>query len=410
MIGNAPTLSLCREDQIMRIASLILSVGVVIGGAAPPSAAEFPQFETVTIDANIGKVCYAVTAADINGDRKLDIVAVSENRVQWYENPSWTKHVILEDQTEKDNVCIAPFDIDNDGQIDFALGAGWTRVGTIQWITRQEDPAARWKVHPIFTEVSTHRMSFADVLGTRKPQLVVSPLLKTAYNGARLLAFEIPGNPRSDRWRETVLDASLNRMHNHTHVDWNGDGLADTVAASEQGVYLITRQWDGSFQKTLVATGAVSERPEFRGAGEIKVGRGPGRQLFLATIEPMHGTHACVYLPNADGSLPWQRVVLDDTLKQGHAVWTADLTGDQIDEVVIGHREAGTGPIAGPGVYVFQMADNAGRRWTKHVIDNGGCAVEDALAADFNGDGRIDLVAGGRATHNVQLYLNRGAK
>ena len=391
----------------MRAAPWIL-LGVLFASSA--TAAEFPQFETVTVDPEIGKVCYAVTAADVNGDNRLDIVAVSENRVQWYENPTWAKHVILEDQTEKDNVCIAPADIDGDGKVDFALGAGWTKVGTIQWITRQADPDAKWKVHYIATELSTHRMSFADVLGKRSQQLVVSPLRRSIGNGARLMAFEIPGNPRSDKWPVTVLDESLNQMHNHTHVDWNGDGRLDTIAASEQGVYAILQQTDGSFAKTLVGTGAIAERPELRGAGEIKVGRGPGNQPFLATVEPMHGTHACVYLPKADGSLPWERVVLDETLKQGHAVWTADLNGDKLDEVVIGHREAGSGPVKGPGVYVFERADATGRKWTKHVIDNGGCAVEDALAADFNGDGRVDLVAGGRATHNVRLYLNRGPK
>jgi hypothetical protein len=34
-------------------------------------------------------------------------------------------------------------------------------------------------------------------------------------------------------------------------------------------------------------------------------------------------------------------------------------------------------------------------------------ACEDALAADLNGDGRADIVAGGRATHNVKIYWNR---
>ena len=29
-----------------------------------------------------------------------------------------------------------------------------------------------------------------------------------------------------------------------------------------------------------------------------------------------------------------------------------------------------------------------------------------AVGADFNGDGRPDIVAGGRATHNVKLYVN----
>jgi hypothetical protein len=34
-------------------------------------------------------------------------------------------------------------------------------------------------------------------------------------------------------------------------------------------------------------------------------------------------------------------------------------------------------------------------------------ACEDALAADLDGDGRIDVIAGGRATHNVRIYWNQ---
>ncbi len=57
----------------------------------------FPSFEAKVIDPNIGKVCYAVTLADVDGDKKQDIVAVSENRVLWYQNPTWKPHVIIED-------------------------------------------------------------------------------------------------------------------------------------------------------------------------------------------------------------------------------------------------------------------------------------------------------------------------
>jgi hypothetical protein len=122
----------------------------------------------------------------------------------------------------------------------------------------------------------------------------------------------------------------------------------------------------------------------------------------------MHGTSVAIYTENKDGKLPLKRIVIEESMKQGHAVWTADLDGDGNDEVLIGHREAGTGEIKGPGLYIFSSDDDAGGRWTKHVIDNGGIAVEDALVADFNGDGKLDLLAGGRATQNVKLYLNAG--
>lgn len=377
---------------------------------AIPVAAGVPKFETRVIDPNIGVVCYAVTNADVNGDGRLDIVAVSENRVQWYEAPGWQKHIILEDQTEPENVCIAAQDIDGDGKIDFALGAGWIKSnsGTIQWISRGANPDDKWNVHFIGKEVSTHRMSFANVLGRDKKQLVVSPLNRsTAPAGIRLMAFEVPANPKTDRWQMTVLDESLNRMHNHTHVDWNNDGKLDTITASEEGVFLIEKSGD-SFKKTQLGTGASGDKPELRGAGEIRVGKLKSGTRFLATVEPMHGTSIAVYTPNSNGALPLHRTVIEDTLKQGHAVWPVDLDGDGSDEIVVGHREPGTGTVKGPGLYVYSCDSEADRKWSKHVIDDGGVAVEDAFAIDLTGDGKPDIVAGGRATHNVKLYINSG--
>ncbi len=391
---------------------LSLVVLAIIGSVlVEPAWAGCPKFTEIVIDPKIGEVCYAVTKADVNGDGQLDIVAVSENRVQWYQAPTWTKHIILEDQADRDHVCIAAHDIDGDGQIDFALGAGWIKsnMGTIQWITRGPNPDAKWSIHLISQERSTHRMGFADVLGTGTPQLVVSPLNRSLDGkpGVRVMAFEIAAQPKTERWPLTVLDHTLNRLHNHTHVDWDHDGHVDTITASEEGVFLIHKEGD-SFHRTQLGTGASGAKPELRGAGEVKVGKLNGSSRFLATIEPMHGTSVAIYTPQPDGKLPLKRTVIEESMQQGHAVWTADVDGDGRDELLVGHREAGTGTIKGPGLYLFTCEDDAGQKWTKHVIDNGGIAVEDALVADFTGDGKFDLLAGGRATQNVKLYVNQG--
>lgn len=370
------------------------------------AAAEFPSFAEQTIDENIGKVCYAVTTADVNGDGKPDVVAVSENRVQWYENPSWKKHVILENQTDPDNVCIAAHDIDGDGQVDFALGAGWTKIGTIQWITRQkDDPDAKWSVHFIGKELSTHRMTFADVLGKGKPQLVVSPLNPSVAGGARLLALEVPANPKTDRWQPTVLNESFHRLHGHSHGEWE-QGLG-TLTASQEGVHRILRK-EGGFDSVRLVPGISGTTPETQGTGEIKIGHfGQKSRYFLAAVEPMHGTDVVVYTAGETADRPWKRVVLDNSFKQGHALVTADLDGDGNDEVIAGHREPTTGKLPSPGLYAYRANPKNPAEWTKHILDNGGCAVEDAFAADLDGDGRPDLVAGGRATHNVKIYWNR---
>jgi hypothetical protein len=389
------------------------AIAVLRGAAAP--AAEIPQFEAREIDPHVAEVCcYAVTLADVDGDKKTDIVAVTENRVVWYQNPDWKRRIIIDDQTERDNVCIAPLDIDGDGRIDFAIGAGWLNnknLGTIHWLSRGTSLDDRWTVHAIGRESWTHRMRWGDILGKGKPQLVVSPLNKTTGSGVRLLAFEIPAHPKVDPWQATILDADLNAMHNHWMVDLDGDGKTDVVTASQEGVSLIRRTDDATFDRQRLGSGAPGpDEPQKRGAGEIKVGRLKGGMPFIAAVEPMHGNAIAVYTRPASGESLWNRQVLDDTLKRGHAVWVADIDRDGSDELVIGHSDKGTGEIAGPGVFIYDADDESGSKWTKHVVDNGGIATEDLIVDDLNGDGWPDIVAGGRATLNVKLYLNMGRK
>src|SRR5436305_1127742 len=87
-------------------------------------APAFPRFGVQEIEKGLG-VGYAVRLVDVNNDGKKDIVVVDQRRVVWYENPTWKRRTIIEGRTKPDNVCIAPYDIDGDGQHDFALGAGW---------------------------------------------------------------------------------------------------------------------------------------------------------------------------------------------------------------------------------------------------------------------------------------------
>ena len=364
----------------------------------------FPTFKPRVIDANIGKVCYAVTHADVDGDGKRDIVAVSENRVLWYQAPGWKPHVMIKDQTPRDNVCIAPMDIDGDGKIDFALGAGWTSKGTLHWIRRGRSLDEPWQVHQIGAERWTHRMRFADVLGKGRAQLVVSPLNATVGGGIRLLAFEIPGKPAKSRWMPTVINHELNRVHNHWHADFDGDGRIDTLVASREGVHVV-RSLKSGFARKRLGTGAKGANPNQGGAGEIKLGRLAGGTRYIATVEPMHGTALVVYTPpgpDAKKNALWQRHVIDSGFRRGHALWTADVDGDGSDEIVFGHSDT---PKV-PGVNVYDAKDKSGAQWGRHVVDAGGVATEDLVVADFNGDGRPDIVAGGRATHNVKLYVN----
>jgi hypothetical protein len=98
-------------------------------------------------------------------------------------------------------------------------------------------------------------------------------------------------------------------------------------------------------------------------------------------------------------------------MQWGHAVWTANLDDDDDDELLIGQRDPNKPAAAaprGPGIFVFDPRPGSmPPTFDRHTIDDGGMACEDALAADLDGDGRADIVAGGRSTHNVRIYWNR---
>jgi hypothetical protein len=381
------------------------------------AAGPAPKFRPRELDPHVGNVCYAVTLADVNGDRKPDVVAVTENAVVWYENPSWRKRTIIENQTERDNVCIAPYDIDGDGQVDFALGASWQPAntqggGTIQWLRRGDSLDEKWSVFPIGSEPTVHRMRWGDVLGSGRAQLVVSPLQGRGTkgpnwgegNGLRLLGFSVPKNPQGEPWHMEVIDDSLHTVHNHWICDFFGTGRLGVLTGSWEGVHWFERRSDGWTRQHL-GSGNQQTTP-FKGSSEIKPGRIAGKYGYFATIEPWHGHQVVAYTRPSGPDQMWQRHVIDDTLQWGHAVWTADFDGDGTDELIIGQRDKGKGPIAGPGVFVYRMNDPTAAAWHKIVVDDGGVATEDLVAGDVNGDGRIDIVAGGRATHNVMLYEN----
>jgi len=72
---------------------------LVFALAAPLPAAEFPAFRMQELDPHVGNVCYAVTTADVDGNGKLDVVAVTEEAVVWFANPGWEKHVLIKGAT-----------------------------------------------------------------------------------------------------------------------------------------------------------------------------------------------------------------------------------------------------------------------------------------------------------------------
>lgn len=412
---------------------MIRAVAIVALSALHAAAAEF-QFRDQELPTKL-TVGYAVRLLDMNGDKRLDICIVDSDRLLWLENPNWTEHVIapgpkknqkgeiiVPGLTKADNVCFAPADIDGDGQLDFAVGADWQPAntkggGTIQWITGGTNQAGPWKLHPIGEYPTTHRMNFADLDAYGKPELIVSPLMGKdttrpafAEHGTPLLIYKIPVDPVKGPWTPEVVDTGVHVTHNFQVTDFDGDGKLDILLVSFEGVNLLQRDKTGKWQRTRIGAGNQATTPN-KGSSEIKRGKLAGGGDYIATIEPWHGHQVVVYTkpssPPTPGEWLWTRTVLDEDLKWGHAVTAVNLDADADEELVIGVRD-NLSDTAKCGVRIFDPVDAAAGKWTRQIVDPGSVAIEDLTAGDLNGDGKADLVAVGRATHNVKIYWNEG--
>ena len=389
------------------LASALAGIALISAASAKTNL----KFRHQELEANFD-IGYAVSTADVNHDGKLDIVAINPTQAVWFENPSWQKQVVLDGKTEKDNVCIAANDIDGDGQVDVALGAAWRPSdtkggGTLQWITRQNGAAEPWSMHPLGFEPTLHRMRWGDVDGDGKKELLVAPLHGRGTagpnwwegNGARLLVLRPPADPANTKWLEEVADDSLHIVHNLWATNFDSDPADEILTASYEGVHVLDRASDGKWTRRKLGEGYQSDK--IKGAGEIKLGRLKNGRRYLATIEPWHANNAVIYEEPSDPTTLWNRKVITDQLDGGHAVWVADLDGDGDEELAVGWRMPGKGDFAKPGIAVFDPGD-----WQYQIIDSGGMATEDLTIADLNQDGRPDIVAVGRATHNVKIYWN----
>ncbi|MGA3323113.1 MAG: FG-GAP-like repeat-containing protein [Terriglobia bacterium] len=363
---------------------------------------------------------YQVAVADVNGDGRLDILALSSAKsiVEWYENPTWKPRFIT--TTTHKNISLAPLFHPRFPARGVALASDFalddsTHGGSLWWAEPAADGEREWRLDPLGKIPTSHRLRWANLDGKGRMALVDAPLLgfgavAPEYKApAALTWFAMPEILMREHaaareappleWPSHLIDDSLTVMHGLNVLDWDGDGRDEILTASFEGIHLFHSAGHGAqltWTCTHLGEGDQQSRPK-RGASEIGVGKVAGKR-FLATIEPWHGDQVVVYSPAGPGEL-WTRRVIDPSFHEGHALACADLDGDGNDEIVAGFRGPGT------SLYVYYAADASGRNWERQLLD-AEMAVSGVAIADVNGDGRLDVVTIGSSTGNVKWYQN----
>ncbi len=366
---------------------------------SPTLLAAKPQIEAQVIDPEIG-IGYGLEITDMNGDGKPDIILVDKDNVAWYENPSWTKHVIAGHLTEKDHVCLAARDITGDGRAEVAIGAQWfpkdtQDSGAVFLLETNGNRADAWKHTALHHEPTVHRMHWVKGTGDNY-FLTVLPLHGRGNNigtgegaGIKILGYKDGGT--------FLINDQFHKAHNYDIVARGKKQPEALLVASMEGVHLLTPA-KGKWKSSQLS----SEQ-----AGEVRHGKLPNGKPFVTSIEPMHGNAVVVNTFDKIGhnAKHLSRSVLVDNYIQGHALATADLLGNGSDQIIAGRR--GARPNDPVGIQLF-ASNKDGSRWELVLdIDKGTMACEDLKVGDLNGDGKPEVVACGRRTKNVVIYWNK---
>ncbi len=393
-----------KHLSVVVIAGCLASASL-LGSPPPPGPVEFRPH---VIEAKIPGG-YAVAAVDMNKDGKLDVIGVTQRvpEVAWHENPSWERHVIADGLPQIVNFAAA--DIDRDGIPEIAVENAFAMVpakseGLVWLLRHQGDPKQRWKEQRVDAFSTSHHLAWADIDGDGKQELINAPLI-----GPQGLAPSYDQDKASIFWydqaqwqRRVIADDVRGVLHRVRPVMWDNDKRSELLAASFDGIVLYRTSGRGAnvkWEARKLSPGHTGEAPKL-GSSDVAVGQF-NRRRFLASVEPWHGNEIVVYTENGGA---WQRRVLFDGMIEGHEVAVADFNGDGRDDIVAGDRNSKT-----TGVHVLYAPEDFAGEWHHQVLDPGIMAASGCVTADINTDRRPDIVCIGSSTANIKWYENTAA-
>lgn len=341
----------------------------------------------------------AVFAADIEGDGDVDIVFASEeqNQVGWYENlgrgGSFQEHVIAVDMAHAKSVRAA--DIDRDGDMDILAAAA--ENGVVAFYENKRGAPVTFTSHVVNVgALGAHSVAAADMDDDGDIDLLSasrdnnSVLLYLNLATHRTAVFDGQAQYVVGTYREPRMAAA---------ADMDNDGDMDIVSVADEIVAWHRNEGGSppSFTRIHISEGLSGGRwvhaADIEGDGDM--------DLFVADTL----TDRILWYENflsAPAAVPsfGERLVTNQAVGV-RDVHSADLDGDGRLDLFSANDSDNT-------VTWFEQKRGATISFERKVVTNAARYVRSTFAADLNLNGIMDLMSASAEDNLVAWYDNRG--
>jgi hypothetical protein len=406
-----------RLPCFITIGSLLLASGWIFFAAAvadrpKPARKSHPvRFTEHLIQDKYG-YAYGIAAADLDGDGHLDLVSAdtTNNRLLWFANDGkgrFTRYLIADKEAgwlERHAVG----DINGDGHPDVVIVKNLH--GQLVWFQNNGKPrnGLPWKRHVITTGfMRAYDVALADLNGDGHLDVAASD-----WRGNGFAWFENSGKPTDGKeWVKHIIDRNVSETRTIRTADFNGDGKIDLLGTASGANLVVwyenpgkpfTRSWKWHIIDDRSPRPIHGHAVDLDGDGDMDV----VMALGMAAPAGQKDTHQVVWYENVGTpgrGTKWKKHVIGE-LEQAFEAVAADLNGDGKLDVVA----TAWGP-KGKVVWFENPGDPRKTPWKMHVLKDKWPNANQVIVADLNKDRRPDIIAvAERGANELRWWKNEG--
>jgi hypothetical protein len=359
---------------------------------------------------------YGIAAADLDGDGHLDLTSSDtvNNNLYWFENDgkgNFRRHFIQKDEPgwfERHAIG----DINGDGHPDVVVVKN--QAGDVVWFENSGTPrdGKLWKRHVICKGrlPGAYDVVLADLDGDGRLDVAASSWRK----GNQFVWFQNPGKAGFDKeWTKHVIEDNVAETRTIRAADFNGDGKIDLLGTATAANLVVwyenpgkpaTQPWKKHIIDDKSPQPTHGNAVDLDGDGDMDV------VMALGFNAPpgQAGTHQVVWYENVgkpgDGTV-WKKHVIGE-LPQAFEAVAADINGDgHLDVVATSWGDKPGGRV----VWFENPGDPRKVPWNMHVLKDNWPRANQVIVADLNGDKRLDIAAvAERGSNEFRWWRNEG--